>query len=97
MDRFNKILMGGDKLQEWNSAYVCCIYKNGDKKGCNNYRGISIMNYIERVFSKVTKNETKNMIKAKMSEERAGFATGKSCLDNIFCLQLIITQEEKYK
>jgi len=29
-----------------------------------------------------------------MSEEWAGFATGKSCLDNIFCLQQIITQQE---
>jgi hypothetical protein len=29
MDRFNKILMGEDMLQEWNSAYLCCIYKKG--------------------------------------------------------------------
>jgi len=62
MNRFNEILMRGDKLQEWNSVYVCCIYKKGDKKDCNNYRGISIMNCIERVFSKVTKNKTKSMI-----------------------------------
>jgi len=57
---------------------LCCIYKNGDKKDCNSYRGLSIINYIERVFSKVTKNKTKNVIKAKMSEEWAGFTRGKS-------------------
>lgn len=32
MDRFNEILMGGNKLQEWNSAYVCCVHKKGDEK-----------------------------------------------------------------
>jgi hypothetical protein len=93
-DGFNEILMGRDKLQEWNSGYVCCLYKKGDKKDCNNYGGISIINCIERVFSIVTKNKTKNMIKAKMSEEWAGFITGNSCLVNIFCLQQIITQQE---
>jgi len=97
MYRFNEILMGGDKLQEWNSAYVCCIYKKGDKKYCNSHRGISIINYIERIFSKVTKNKTKNMITAKMSEERAGFTTGNSFLDNIFCLQQITQQDDKNK
>ena len=55
---------------------------------------INIINYIEKVFGKVMKNKTKNMIKSKMSEERAGFTTGKSCLDNIFCLQQIITKQE---
>jgi len=94
MDRFDKILMEEEKLQEWNSAYVCCIYKKGDEKDCNSYRGLNIINYIERVFSKVTKNKTKNMIKAKMSEELAGFTRGKSCLDNMFCLQQIIMQQE---
>ena len=69
MDRFNKILVEEGMLQEWNSAYICCIYKKGDKKDCHNYKGISIINYIERVFSKVMKIKTKNMIKATMSEE----------------------------
>jgi len=64
MDRFDEILMEGDKLQEWNSAYVCCIYIKGDKKDCNNYRGLSIINYIERVFSKV-KEQNKEYDKSK--------------------------------
>lgn len=46
------------------------VYIKREMKRTNNYRGISIRYYIERVFSEVTKNKTKNMIKAKMSEKR---------------------------
>jgi hypothetical protein len=35
------------------------------------------------------------MIKTKTSEEQAGFPTGKPCLDNIFCQQIIKKKKNK--
>jgi hypothetical protein len=57
---------------------------------CNNDRGMSIINCTGRLFSRVIRYKIENMIKTKISEEQAGFTTGKSCLDNIFCLKQII-------
>jgi hypothetical protein len=67
-DMFHEILAGDDILQEWNSTYIGCIYKQGNKKYCNNYRGRSIINSIGR-FSEVVKDKIENMIKTKASEE----------------------------
>jgi hypothetical protein len=75
MDLFNEILAGEDILQEWKFAYMYCIYKKGNKKNCNYYRGISIINSTGRLFSKVIKDKAENMIKTKISEEQAGFTT----------------------
>jgi hypothetical protein len=47
---FNEILAGEDVPREWNSACICSIYKKGNKNNCNNYRGISIINSIGRLF-----------------------------------------------
>jgi hypothetical protein len=49
--------MGEDMPQEWNSIYICPIYKIGNKKDHNNYRGISITNSTGRILSSVIKNK----------------------------------------
>lgn len=93
-DMFNQILEGEQPPQEWRSAYICSIYKKGDKAKCENYRGLSVINSIGRIFSKVLKNKIERIIKPQISKDQAGFTAGKSGIDNIFCLQQII---EKYK
>jgi hypothetical protein len=50
-----------------------------------------VMNSAGRVLSRVIKNLIQNMISAKIPVEQVGFTAGKSCLDNIMCLQQIIT------
>jgi hypothetical protein len=92
---FNEILAGEGIPQEWNSAYKCSIHKKGNKNNCNNYRGVSIINSTVRLFSEVIKDKIENMIKTKISEEQAGFKTRKFSLDNIFCLQQIISKQHK--
>jgi sorting nexin-29 len=94
---FNEILAGEGIPQEWNSAYKCSIHKKGNKNNCNNYRAVSIINSTGRLFSEVIKDKIENMIKTKISEEQAGFKTRKFSLDNIFCLQQIISKQHKRK
>jgi hypothetical protein len=49
------------------------------------------MNSTRRVLSRVIKNKIPNIISAKIPVEQVGFTAGKCCLDNIMCLQQIIT------
>ena len=36
----NKIIIGGKVPEEWKVAILTSIHKNGDKRKCENYRGI---------------------------------------------------------
>ena len=37
--------------QEWGTAVVCPIYKQGDKLECHKYRGISLLNVTCNIFT----------------------------------------------
>ncbi|KAK7872016.1 hypothetical protein R5R35_004529 [Gryllus longicercus] len=56
-DIFNKIESGGDIPEEWNTAYISSIYKKGDKTVCANYRGISVIPAIARLFASILKEK----------------------------------------
>ena len=40
-----------EKLPEWKESIVVPIYKNGDKTGCSNYRGISLLPSTHKLLS----------------------------------------------
>ena len=75
-DICNEILTEDDIPQEWNSAYMCCIYiyiyvclcvcvcvyiyVKINKKFCKSYRGIGIIKLTGRLCSEVEKDKTEN-------------------------------------
>lgn len=81
--------------QEWNKSYISSIYKKGDKKSCSNYRGISVISSMARLFFRVIKGkiEQKHVI---LREEQSGFRKGRSCLDSIHCVKQL-TKKNKHK
>ena len=69
----NKIINGGKVPEEWKVAIITLIHKNGDKRKCENYRGISVRSTFsriyERILAKLVELEYKNM----EMEEQSGF------------------------
>jgi len=39
--------------KEWTMTIICPIHKEGDKTNCQNYRGISLLSVIYKVFAKI--------------------------------------------
>jgi len=48
----NRCLNGEETLQQWKVAYISSIHKKGSKKDCYNYRGISVMSVMSRLYGK---------------------------------------------
>jgi hypothetical protein len=47
---------------EWTEGILCPIYKKGDHKQCNNYRGISLLNITYNIFAILLYNRLSEII-----------------------------------
>ena len=86
---YNKILDTEIYPTDWGKAIIAPIHKKGDINNPNNYRGISLLSCISKIFMKVINNRLVRWAKMeeKICEEQAGFTKGKSTIDQIFILQ----------
>jgi len=91
---FNKCLQGEDIPQDWKKAHITSIYKKGDRRKCENYRGISITSSIGRLYGRVIKMRLEGILRD--AEEQSGFCAGRSCTDNIFCLKQLSEKSISY-
>lgn len=74
---FNEIFSGEAMPQEWNFAYICPTYKEGDDKFTGNSdRCISVINSIGRVFIGIIKNKTENMMKKRYQRNKWNLQKG---------------------
>ena len=87
---FNQYLRGEDTPAEWRTAYISNLYKKGDRKKCTNYRGLSVINSLCRVYGKILKYKIEQ--EAVDAEEQNGFRAGRSCTDGVFCIRQVITK-----
>ncbi|XP_030765674.1 uncharacterized protein LOC115889741 [Sitophilus oryzae] len=72
---------------EWKLAYITSIYKKGNRKDPNNYRGLSVNCTFSRLFTKIIRNKLEISTYNKISQEQSGFTAGRSCIDNLFTIQ----------
>ena len=90
---FNKVLESGNIPESWTVGVIIPIYKNkGDEKDPSNYRGITLLSCLGKVFTKIINErlelfaETFKLIK----DNQAGFRKKHSTTDHIFVLYSLI-------
>ena len=50
---FNLILKSGQYPKRWNKSYMILLHKSGSKSDPSNYRGISLVNCLSKLFSAI--------------------------------------------
>ena len=73
---------------EWTRGIIFPIYKDGEKKDTGNYRGITLLSIVGKVYSQVINDRLmrwseKNKI---LVEEQGGFRPHRGCPDQLFTL-----------
>lgn len=89
---FNIILDTGLVPTNWLQGIIIPIYKKGDHNDPNNYRPITLLSCVGKLFTSVLNNRlnmflTENNI---MNENQAGFRKDYSTIDHIFTLNSLI-------
>jgi hypothetical protein len=82
----NKIINGEKVPEEWKVAIITSIHKKGDKRKCENYRGISVTSPFSRIYGRILAKFVELEHTNMEMEEQAGFRAGRSYIDNIFCI-----------
>ena len=59
--------------KEWNISLITPIYKKGDKKECNNYRGINVLNVAYKVLSFILCERLKPYLDRIIGNYQCGF------------------------
>ncbi|XP_045491132.1 uncharacterized protein LOC123691006 [Colias croceus] len=80
---FNDILDTETIPTQWANSSITLLHKKGDKNEINNYRPISLMSNIYKVFAKIILRRITRNLDENQPREQAGFRAGYSTLDHI--------------
>lgn len=71
--------------------------KKGDLSLCSNYRGITLLNTINKVLSIILHDRLAGVLEPLLRKEQAGFRPHRSCVEHINTLRIIVEQSVEFK
>lgn len=81
--------------KDWQMALIVPIFKKGDKRDCNNYRGVTLLCTCMKIFEQIIDKRIKKRIENTMNEAQSGFRSGRSVQDHIFTIGQISEKLEQ--
>ena len=90
-DFFNELLSGQQQPpDEWRKSMLKVLFKKGDSNWPSNYRPISIIPVLAKLFSTMLHGRIAEILDKEFSEEQFGFRKGRGCSDAVHSLRMII-------
>ena len=89
---FNCIFDSSEYPTAWTSAIIVPIHKSGEKNDPDNYRGVSLLSILRKVFAHIMNKRLSwwQEVNNKIVEEQSGFRTGYCTMDNVFVLYAVV-------
>ena len=83
---------GGGFPREWATGIIVPIFKKGDTGDLSNYRGITLLSIVGKIFTGILNSRLKSVIEtfSLLNENQAGFRSGYRTTDHIFTLHSLI-------
>ena len=81
----------------WGGSIIIPIFKKGNRRLCNNHRGISLTPVITRILASLLLGCLTEAREANIREEQAGFRPGCGCIDQNFTLRQVLEQRHVYR
>ena len=86
----------GEVPQDMRDANIVTLFKNkGDPSDCNNYRGVSLLSVVGKVFARVVLARQQILADRIHPESQCGFSSGRSTVNMIFSVRQLQEKREK--
>ena len=89
---FNKIWREERIPEEWEIGLILPIYKSGNRTECGNYREITIIGKVTKLFEKILEKRLRSQVEGKLHDAQSGFRPSRSTQDHIFTLKTIVSR-----
>ena len=80
---FNISLSTGSFPRSWRFSTITPVFKSGDRSKIENYRGISILDAIPKLFEQIVTSKLITFLEPKLSPHQHGFLKGRSTTTNL--------------
>ena len=88
---FNNILLSGQYPSSWKVSYIKPLFKGGDANDPNNYRGISVMPCMAKLFNSILNNRLQKFIdNGFISDAQIGFQPQSRTSDHMFVVRTLL-------
>jgi Reverse transcriptase (RNA-dependent DNA polymerase)/Endonuclease-reverse transcriptase len=94
---YNKIWREETIPKDWEIGIVIPLFKKGDNTDCNNYRGITLLSSVLKVYERILEQRLRKIIENQLDETQSGFRKGRSAQDHIFTVKQIIEKKQLEK
>ena len=87
----NEVWKMGKIPPDWGKTIIVPIYKGkGDTRVCDNYKGISLINHVTKLYERIIENRTRALIEDRLGEEQFGYREDRSTSDPVFIFRMVI-------
>ena len=93
---FTDILRTQQIPEDWKTGTVILLHKKGDRKNLKNYRPITLLPHMYKLFTKVVCNRITKTLDENQSVEQAGFRKGFSTTDHLHTINQVIEKCNEY-
>lgn len=83
---FNRSFEQGEFPLSWKLSYMFPVYKCGDRRHVQNYRGITSLSAVSKLFEIIVSDQILRATKAHLSNDQHGFIPGRSVATNLLDL-----------
>ncbi|TWW62340.1 hypothetical protein D4764_04G0009870 [Takifugu flavidus] len=78
---------------DWQTGVVVPLSKKGDRRVCSNYRGITLLSLLGKVYSGVLERRVRRIDEPQIQEEQCGFRPGRGTVDQLYTLSRVLEQD----
>ena len=83
--------------KEWVDAAIFAIPKQGDLSVCDNWRVISLLDAIGKVFARILQQHLQTVAESELAESQCGFRKEGGCTDMVFCVRQLVEKTQEHK